>query len=71
MESILKQLKNNWFIYAFFAGLILWYGNMNSRMTAVEAVQQEQKAALSKIDQMAIDMAVVKTDVGYIKEKIK
>lgn len=71
IEKLIKQLKDNWFIYAFFAGLILWYGNINSRMSAVEAAQNEQKVTLSKLDQLSIDIAVVKNDVGYIKERLK
>lgn len=71
MENLAKQLKENWFIYAFIAGLILWYGNINNRVDAVEAKQAEQQTTIEKIDQLLIDMAVIKTDISYIKEKVK
>lgn len=67
MESFFEQLKDKWFIIVFIAGMILWYGNTNSRLNAVEAKQAEQVNIVTDITQLKIDMAVVKDNVLDIK----
>lgn len=71
MEKLLKQMKDNWLVYAFLISMVLWYGSTNSRLQSVEAEQKEQKTTLQKLDQLIIDVAVVKTDVKYIKDEVK
>lgn len=51
-------------------GLVVWYANVNTRLDTVEAKQKDQQVTLDKIDQLSIDMAVVKNDVSYIKQTI-
>lgn len=71
MEHFLKQLKDNWIVYGFLIAMILWYGSTNTRLDSVEAEQKTQKTTFEKLDQLVIDVAVVKNDVGYIKAKLK
>ena len=65
MVEFLEKLKSNWIILAFVVGVILWYGNTNSRLTAVEAQVQETitsgQTDSEKISQLVIDVAVIKS----------
>lgn len=71
MDKILEQLKNAWFILVFIGAVLIWYANTNARLTAVEAKQQADEVTLSQVGELQIDIAVIKTNVEYIKEKVK
>lgn len=60
MESMTDQIRKNWMMLVFISGMILWYGNTNSRLTAVEAQQIEQATIEEKVDQLITDVAVIK-----------
>lgn len=70
MDTFLKKLKEVWYIIVMICGLVVWYANVNTRLDTVEAKQKDQQVTLDKIDQLSIDMAVVKNDVSYIKQTI-
>lgn len=59
---ILEELKKNWMLIGFVAMMILWYGNTNSRLTAVEAQQVEQATVQEKVDILITDVAVIKSE---------
>lgn len=67
MADLLTQIKDKWFIIVFIGGLILWYGDTNARLNAVEAKQDEQVNIIADITQLKIDVAVVKDNVLDIK----
>jgi len=67
----LKSLKENWMIIGLIATMIIWYANTNSRLTAVEQKQVAQQATLDKVDTLITDLAVIKANVEFIKERIK
>lgn len=78
MNSILKDIKENWFLVAFITSLILWYASVNARLSNVEASDIQQEVIIQKIGTMQIDIAVIKnqqlTDsasLQYIKEHLK
>lgn len=74
MEQAIKKIQSVWFLFVPLVLLIIWYANTNSRISAVEAKQTSfetsQQQYFDKMDQLITDMAVVKTDVGYIKKEI-
>lgn len=59
---ILDEIKKNWMLIGFVAMMILWYGNTNSRLTAVEAQQVEQATVSEKVDTLITDVAVIKAE---------
>lgn len=70
MENSLKQLRDNWMILTFLVVMILWYGNTNARLTAVEAQQVEQATTDEKVDKLVIDVAVIKTETKDTGKKV-
>lgn len=67
----MEEIRRNWMLIGFIAAIILWYGNVNSRLTAVEASQVEQITLNEKINQLLTDVAVIKNDVSTIKGILK
>ena len=67
----MEEIRRNWMLIGFIAAMILWYGNVNSRLTAVEASQVEQNTLNEKINQLLTDVAVIKNDVSTIKGILK
>lgn len=70
MPDLVTQIKDKWFIVVFIAGMILWYGNTNSRLNTIEAQQKDQIDIVEDITQLKIDMAVVKDNVLDIKKAV-
>ena len=71
MINKLKQLKDIWFVLVFLFAVVIWYSNTNSRLKAIEEVNAEQESTLEIISNMKTDIAVIKTDISYIKEKVE
>lgn len=65
------QLKSIWFLLVFFAFIVIWYAGTNYRLAAVEAKQTEQEITNQQLSQALIDIAVIKTNVEFIKERVK
>lgn len=70
MESFIKKLGEAWYLILAIIALSMWGATQQGRITAVEAKVQEQQTTIEKINQLIVDMAVVKTDVSYIKEQL-
>lgn len=70
MESFTNQLKSNWLILAFIVSMILWYGNVNARLSSVEAKQVEYEELSDVIGDLKLDVGVIKSTVIDIKERI-
>ena len=71
MINKLKQLKDIWFVLVFLFAVVIWYANTNNRLKAIEEVNAEQESTLEIISNMKTDIAVMKTDISYIKEKVE
>lgn len=67
----LKIIKDNWMIIVLICTTIIWYANTNSRLNALEKGQAQQQITLAKVDTLVTDVAVINTNVAFIKEKIK
>lgn len=55
----------------FIGSLVIGWTTMSLRLTAVEALAQENKTTLEIIRGMEIDLAVIKADLNYIKIKVQ
>ena len=71
MEKIIKQLNTVWFILGFIVVVTIWYANVNSRLNAIETKQQEDESALVQLMTLKTDVAVIKADVSWIKERLR
>jgi len=71
MKTVIEDIKNNWTLIAFMCAMVIWYANTNSRLKAIEEVNAEQESTLEIISNMKTDIAVMKTDISYIKEKVE
>jgi hypothetical protein len=69
--TLVDDIRNNWAILVFICAMIIWYANTNARLNSVEAEQEDYSTIFEKINQMAIDMAVVKNDVSIIKTNLQ
>lgn len=67
----MEKIKDNWFFIVFIFSVIVWYANTTSRLGVVEAKITEQQTYLSKLEQITTDVAVMKANVEFIKERIK
>lgn len=75
MDKTLKQIRDNWIILAFLVGVVLWYGNINNRISKVEADSLSQQTTIEKVDtkttQIQIDVASIKATVKSINDRLK
>lgn len=70
MENFTKKLGEVWYLIMAIIALSMWGATQQARISTVEAKVQEQQTTIEKIDQLLVDMAVVKNDVSYIKKEI-
>lgn len=71
MKTAIEELKGNWVLIAFVGAMIIWYANVSLRLNNVEAQAEENKTTLGVVLEMRTDLAVMKNDIGYIKDRIK
>jgi len=71
MNELIRQIKDSWIILVFVAGIIVWYANTNSRISAVEAKQEEQEAILQSVTELKIKVSVIDANVEFIKNRVK
>lgn len=72
-----KELKDIWYLILAVMSLTIWYANVNSRLSTVEAKQEEQKNIVEEINQLKIYNATIiqkqdfmAEDIKYIKQRI-
>lgn len=71
MDKFIDKVQKDWVLIAFAVSMVMWFANTNSRLATVEKAQADQVTVNDKIDQLVLDTALIRQDVGYIKEKIK
>lgn len=78
----MEKLKSSWWLLAFAVSIVIWYANVNSRLTTVEAKQVQQENVLQKIlDQLTLltinttvntqNSESMKEDIKEIKKELK
>ena len=70
MENIFSQLKSNWVVFSLVVSLVLWYGNTNTRIEAIEAKQIEQATLQDKLNKLITDVEVLKVQGKENEKKI-
>ena len=69
--DILKEIKTNWLIIGFFITIVLWYGDVN----ATKAMARENRAIIEvmqeSLSQIKTDTAVIKSEVSFIKQRVR
>lgn len=68
---MIENIKSYWVLIAFITSLVLWYGSVNYRLNQVEAKYDELKVVIQSVNKLTTDIAVIKNDVSYIKERVK
>lgn len=71
MNELIKQIKESWFVFIFVGSMIIWYANTNSRISAVEAKQEEQETLLESFTELKIKVSVIDANVEFIKNRVK
>lgn len=71
MKKFIETIQEVWFIIIFIGGLILWYGSVTNQLKQIEAKDNEQDLILQQLMSMKTDVAVIKTNVEFLKERIK
>ncbi len=70
LDRELKKLQENWVILVFLASLVIWFANTNSRLGALEVKADTQTQTQVDINNIKIDVAVVKNTVLDIKARL-
>lgn len=71
MEKITNQIQDYWIILAFIASMIIWWANVNNRITSVEGKVVEQVSVNEQIAELKTDVAVIKANVEFIKQQVR
>lgn len=70
MKTSVENIKNNWVLLSFLCGIILWYGSVNARLTAVEAQQVQQATVEDKVNTLVTAVEVIKAQTKESDKKI-
>lgn len=75
MANFIEQLKSYWPFILFVGSLVIWSANIKGDITALQVAQAQDRDSinkltdkLDKIDKMSIDVAIIRTDVDYLKK---
>jgi hypothetical protein len=71
MEHFTTQIKKNWLFIGLFVSMVLWYGNVNTRITRAEEDIADLKVVVSKIEILNIQVAQISTKIDFIKERVR
>lgn len=71
MKNFANQLKDNWLFLALFTGMVIWYANINTRISQAEADIKDLKTVSNEIFELKTDVAVIRTSVEFIKDRVK
>ena len=70
MNNFMTQLRDNWMIILFIGALITSWTMFSSRLSNAEEKIQELEEVYNQIEQMKIDIAVIRERVTNIDKKI-
>ncbi len=71
MEHLLKQLRENWLILIFLGSMIVSWTTFNTRLAQAESDIKELRSAIISIQDIKVDMAVVKEKVTSIEKQLR
>jgi hypothetical protein len=71
MDNMLKQIRENWLLFAFVGGLIVWYSGVNARLTEAEQDIRDLKILVQEINEIQTSVAVIQANVEFIKSKLE
>lgn len=69
--DLLKYLKSNWILIAFIGSLVIGWTTFNSRLASAEIKITELQVVVAQINQIQVDIAVIKQDITWIKKNVK
>jgi len=69
--DILKEIKTNWLIIGFFITIVLWYGDVNATKTLANENRAIIEVMQESLSQIKTDTAVIKSEVSFIKQRVK
>ena len=70
-ETPLDEIRKNWVLIMCIVSIIASWTMQSSRLAQAEKDIEDLQALSAEIRQQGLDIAVIKNDVGYIKERIK
>lgn len=71
MEHLLKQLRENWLILIFLGSMIVSWTTFNTRLAQAESDIKELRLAIISIQDIKVDIAVVKEKVTSIEKQLR
>ncbi len=71
MESFTRQIRDNWVILSFIVMLIISWTTINNRLAQAEENIKSLQEISSQMNQMQIDIAVIKNQVMTINQKLR
>jgi hypothetical protein len=71
MTTILEQIKSNWVLITTIALFISTTAINTYRLSAVEVKAENNESAIEHLKEIKIDIAVIKSDIQTIKEKLR
>ena len=70
MDKFANKVTSVWPILVFITTLVIWYADVNSRLSTVEAKQEDQNIVIEQVSDIKTDVAVIKANVEFIKQRI-
>lgn len=71
MKNFLKQIEQGWMIIIFIGTAVFSWALFSARLTAAEGKIEQLSQVITQINEINISLAVIQTDIGYIKSKLK
>ncbi len=70
MESLAKQIRENWVILSFIVALIMSWATFNTRLTSAEGDIATLSQVVTQINQININVAVIQQQLVDISKKL-
>lgn len=70
MKKIIQQLKEVWYLLAFIVAFAMWTATINTKLSSIEASDEQQNQKIEQISVIQTDVAVTKQKVTSIEENV-
>lgn len=71
MEHTLKHIKEGWFIILFIGSIIVSWTMFSARLLRAEEKIAQHEIVFQQLEQIKIDIGIIRNDLDWIKIKIK